>query len=414
MGASATTFWAAAIALITVAGILVRPWRSLEWMWAVAGALAVVLARLVSIPVAAHAVLSGSNVYLFLAGILGLAELARRQGIFEWMASGILRAGGGSQHRLFALLFGVGALVTAVLCNDTTAVVLTSAIVAVLHRAGLRALPYLYACALVAGAASFALPISNPANLVIFGSHLPALRPWVTAFALPTVAALLVTYAAIWLQFRKALKRDYDPVQTAVPLSRSGFVAAIGIVVVAIAIIAVNAFGGPVGLTAAGGFCIALAATSGVDRFAARKVLRSMAWGIIPLVAGLFVIVAALDAAGAVAVAHDALLTLSRLPHWSAHLAIGGGVMVAANVFSNLPVALFAGNALVGQSPATIHATLVAIDLGPNLTVSGSLATLLWLVVLRRENVRVTPWQFVCVSALATVPALIVAELFVR
>lgn len=408
------TVLAITCAVVTVAGILVRPWRTAEWMWALGGAAAVVMLRLVSLPDAVRAVLSGANVYLFLTGILGLAELARRQGIFDWLAARALRAGGGSQHRLFALLFGVGVVVTAILCNDTTAVVLTSAVAAALHRAGLRALPYLYACALVAGAASFVLPMSNPANLVIFGSQLPALWPWLLAFFLPAIAAIAITYLMLMAQFRVHLSAPYDHGPPPARLSRSACVAAWSISIVALGIVAVNAAGGPVGLTAAIGLCLTLALVWPFDRPSPRVVVRSMAWGVLPLVAGLFVIVAALDAAGAVRAVHGGLLAIALLPGWGAHLAIGAAATIAANVFNNLPVALFAGTALAGQSASTTHAALVAIDLGPNLSVTGSLATILWLVVLRREHVRVTPWQFLLVSAIATIPALIAAELLVR
>jgi len=383
-------------------------------MWALGGAVAVVMLRLVSLPDAGRAVLSGANVYLFLAGILGLAELGRRQGIFDWLAARALRAGGGSQQRLFALLFGVGVVVTAVLCNDTTAVVLTSAVVVTLHRAGLRALPYLYACALVAGAASFVLPMNNPANLVIFGSQLPALWPWLLAFFLPAVAAIAITYLMLVAQFRVHLRAAYDQGPPPARLPLSARVAAWSISIVAFGIVAVNAANGPVGLTAAVGLCLTLALVWAFDRSSPLVVVRSMAWGVLPLVAGLFVIVAALDAVGAVRAVHGGLLAIALLPGWGAHLAIGAAATIAANVFNNLPVALFAGTALVGQSAGTTHAALVAIDLGPNLSVTGSLATILWLVVLRREHVRVTPWQFLLVSAIATVPALIAAELLVR
>ncbi len=68
------------------------------------------------------------------------------------------------------------------------------------------------------------------------------------------------------------------------------------------------------------------------------------------------------------------------------------GVALLCNVLNNLPVGLLAGNVLhTAQVPETLKsAVLIGIDLGPNLSVTGSLATILWLVALRRENVTVS------------------------
>ncbi|HEY5258111.1 MAG TPA: ArsB/NhaD family transporter, partial [Candidatus Baltobacteraceae bacterium] len=145
-------------------------------------------------------------------------------------------------------------------------------------------------------------------------------------------------------------------------------------------------------------------------------VARGVSWGIIPLVAGLFVVVAALDRAGALGDAQHLLATAARLPSWSASLAVAAATAVACNLFNNLPVALFAGAAIHGVAVPTAlsHTVLVAVDLSPNLSLTGSLATLLWLIVLRREGIIVTPWQFVRLGALVTIPALLLAVAVVR
>ena len=81
----------------------------------------------------------------------------------------------GSCSRLFLLVYGVGTLVTIFMSNDATAVVLTPAILTAVRKAKVTPLPYLFVCALIANAASFVLPISNPANLVVFHTGMPPL-----------------------------------------------------------------------------------------------------------------------------------------------------------------------------------------------------------------------------------------------
>ena len=71
---------------------------------------------------------------------------------------------------------------TIFLSNDATAVVLTPAVYAATRARGVEPLPYLFVCAFIANAASFVLPISNPANLVVFGDHMPPLVEWLAPF----------------------------------------------------------------------------------------------------------------------------------------------------------------------------------------------------------------------------------------
>src|SRR6476469_5327280 len=158
------------------------------------GALLLLVLRLLSPSQAFAAVRQGTSVYLFLAGMLLLAELARRQGLFDYLASHAVIAAKGSRARLFLLVYGVGIVVTAVLSNDATAVVLTPAVYAAVKKTGAPVLPYLLICAFIANAASFVLPISNPANLVIFGGHMPHLAAWLAQFGLPSVISIGVTY----------------------------------------------------------------------------------------------------------------------------------------------------------------------------------------------------------------------------
>src|SRR5690242_17713754 len=158
-----------AIWLAATAAMLARPWRLPEALWAGAGAVALVAAGLVPLGAAAKAIARGADVYLFLAGMMLLSEMARREGLFDWLAGHAVRWARGSRHRLFVLVYAIGVGVTAFMSNDATAVVLTPAVFAAARRAEADPLPALFACAMVANAASFVLPISNPANLVLYG-----------------------------------------------------------------------------------------------------------------------------------------------------------------------------------------------------------------------------------------------------
>src|SRR5215472_11785652 len=123
------------VAALTTAGILLRPFRLPEAFWAVAGALLLCLGGLLAVPDALAAVARGYDVYLFLAGMMLISELARKTGLFDHVAALAVRAARGSARRLFVLIYGFGIAVTAFMSNDATAVVLTPAVIAATRAA---------------------------------------------------------------------------------------------------------------------------------------------------------------------------------------------------------------------------------------------------------------------------------------
>jgi arsenical pump membrane protein len=395
--------------------MLTRPRGVPEWCSALLGAAVLLIAGLVPPNIAAHALWDGLDVYLFLAGMIVLAELARVEGVFDWLAAMIVPQARGSTAKLFGLVYGLGVVVTALLSNDATVLLLTPAILAVVRRAGAPALPFVFACAFVANAASFLLPISNPANLVVF-RQLPALQPWLFAFGVPSVVAITCTYAVLHIMHAKTLNARHDAESVRVRLSSSGKLAAIAVAISAVLLVLCAALGWPVGRAAFLLGAAALVLLARADSSSTRTVLRESPWSIIPMVGGLFIIVAALDSSGAVRMTRMFFESAAHMVQPISSFVAGGAITCAANLFNNLPVGVLARYAL--HSPnvpsQTAHAVLVGVDLGPNLSVTGSLATLLWLVALRREGIAITPWQFARTGFAVTLPALALALLTVR
>src|ERR1700739_1701352 len=173
------------ISAIRIALMLFRPFGVPEFVWTAAGALLLCVFRLIPLKLAGYAVAEGMDVYLFLTGMMLLSELGRRDGVFAWLANSAGRGAAGSSRHLFTLIYGVGTVVTIFMSNDATAVVLTPAVFTAVRKSKAEPLPYLFACALIANAASFVLPISNPANLVVFRTRMPPLAQWLGGLAPP-------------------------------------------------------------------------------------------------------------------------------------------------------------------------------------------------------------------------------------
>lgn len=399
-----------AICAGATAGVIARPFRWPEAIWAVGGALLLLVTGLIAPAAAWGAVLKGSDVYLFLIGMMLLSEAAREQGVFDWVANLAAARANGSATRLFTLVFLTGVAVTTFLSNDATAVVLTPAVYAVARQAEVKPLPLLFACALVANAASFVLPISNPANLVLYASDLPRLGAWLGAFALPSVLALVATYAGLRFLFRDALSGTAAQGE-GVSLSTGGRLALIGIGATATLLTIASAVGWDLGWPTFGAglaTAIAVQARAGETPL---PLLRRVSWSVLLLVAGLFVMVEALAETGlihwlATQVMHGAATDLRATA-----AAAGGLLAVGSNAINNLPAGLIAAQTIAAAHPPKliVDALLIGVDLGPNLSITGSLATILWLIAIRREGEDVSFFQFLRVGVVTTVPALILA-----
>jgi len=396
---------------LAIAGVILRPFRWPEYVWAIAGAVIVILIGVVPVSAALAAADRGTDVYLFLVGMMLLSEIAREEGLFDFLARHAVGWSKGSRARLFVIVYAVGTLVTAFMSNDATAVVLTPAVAAAARAAKVPSLPYLYVCAFIANAASFVLPISNPANLVLYGDHMPALPVWLMRFALPSVLAIIATFVSLRLSQARDLSGSIDDPDRPEALGTGGWLAAFGIIATAIVLVVASSLGWQLGLpTFIAGIAVAILVLL-VSRQSPMPILTHISWGVLPLVAGLFILVEGLDQTGVLSRLGGALKSgMSQSVPMTAAIS-GALVAFGSNIFNNLPVGLVAASvshAVNAPVPVT-NALLIGVDLGPNLSVTGSLATILWLIALRREKVTVSGLRFLGLGVVTMVPALILA-----
>lgn len=394
--------------------MLVRPKNIPEVYWVASGASLLVLFRLIPLTLAGKAIAAGRDVYFFLIGMMLLSALARDYGVFDWVAAKSIQAAKGSCARLFILLYALSTMVTVCLSNDATAVVLTPAVLAAVRRSKTHPLPFLFTCAMVANAASFVLPISNPANLVVFHSGMPRLGKWLAFFLLPSLLSIVVTFLVLRWYFRKDLRQTIDAPELKInaKLNTDGKLVLTGLALVVGVLLLVSSLDMSLGLPT----CTAALCITAIICLRNRKnplpLVKAVSWRTLGLVAALFVLVYALKSIGALAVTQHLLYRAEALGSFPAALLTAFAVALSNNLVNNLPVGLIAG--------ATIHAAhihglmvnaiLIGVDLGSNLSVTGSLATILWLIALRKEKIDVSAWDFLKVGAIA-MPAALLASM---
>jgi arsenical pump membrane protein len=396
------------LSLIALAATLAAAVRRPTWLpeaaVAAGGAALLVALGTISFSGARHALGALGPTVGFLAALLVLAEGCRREGVFTAIGARIALAARGRATRLLALTFTACAAVTAVLGLDATVVLLTPVVFATAARLRTSPKPHVYACTHLANSASLLLAVSNLTNLLAFRASGLSFTRFAALMALPWLAAIAVE----WIVLRRFFAVELGRPQLAAASMTDGTessplppfaLAVLGLTLAGFAFSSPLAIA-PVWFAAAGAAALTLPA---LLRSTATPlgVLRAAEPGFLVFVLGLGVIVAVASDNGLRSAVTGILPTGASLPDL---LAIAALSAVLANLLNNLPATLILVPVAAAIGTGPVLAVLVGVNIGPNLTYAGSLATLLWRRALRAQDTEVELGEFTRLGLL-TVPA---------
>jgi len=338
-----------------------------------------------------------------LAALLVLGDGCERAGLFDALAARLARGARGSGSRLLGLVVLAAAGVTAVLGLDATVVLLTPAAFAAAAKARLGGRPAIYACAHLANSASLLLPISNLTNLLAFRASELSFARFAALMALPWVVAIAIEWGALRWAFRRELSlrgREVGARPRAGAAAEAMPPFAVAPLVVLALTLAGFVIAGPLGLDAAwpaaGGALLMVVVT--------RASWRAIDLPLLGFVLGLGLIVRALADHGLGDLVSDVL------PQDVGLFALLGAALLAAllaNLLNNVPALLLLLPAAAAAGPETVLAVLIGVNCGPNLTYTGSLATLLWRRILHDRGHEPDHAEFHLLGALTVPPILI-------
>jgi arsenical pump membrane protein len=402
------------VGVLTLIGIMTRPFRWNEALIAMAGAGILLLLGLISPADAFYTLVRDWNTFLFFLGMMALSALAEAAGLFDWLAAQAARFARKSAARLFLNVFLLGSLISAVLSNDATALILTPIVYVLVTKLRLPVLPYLFACTFIADTASFLLPVSNPINIIIISRFPLDLWTFMRLLFVPSLVVIAINIGIFFLLYRKQLKGTFDierlpSVQQAVRHKAYFRYTCCVLALVSLAYVIASAVQLPLSLIALAGALLLLIGAIYWRQLSLTETAKRISWSIFGFIAGMFIVVRAIEDTGLTTLFGNWLIHLSGGTRFGAVMVGTLGAALGTNLINNVPMAVVMISALGGiqhAAPALQHgflaATIFGCDLGPNLTTVGSLATVLWLLILRQRDVDVSGLDYFKVGVVVT------------
>jgi arsenical pump membrane protein len=420
-----------AILVLVLVGVV---WRPRVFIWtnglpvfipAVLGAILALILGLVGLSTLGTIVGRVWDASFTLIGLFMLSAALEANNFFEWAARSLARVANGSPWRLYLLMSFLTIAVTIFLGNDGAILGMTAIVAKLVKRTFPKNeaiwWPYIFVTGFLADAFSGFLVPDNLTNIIVASTyHLPFVL-FMVQMSFPMVLAAAVAITCFAIRFRTVLfvrEEKYDIVLFKHPTSVLGdlltFKVNLGALFILIAghLIIGGIFHQPVSFVVVPVALFMLFFSQLRRLSTAREVLFAAPWEVLFYALGMFVVITAamtppvINTFLTITPLHTLILGQKSL---EGVFAAGGLLAVLSALTNNLPATL-AGILLLGTvrhpSMLAIYAIILGVDIGPKLTPYGSLATLLWMGILKREGIKVAWGQFIKENTLIAVLAL--------
>jgi arsenical pump membrane protein len=410
--------------LIFIATIVLVIWqpRGLGVGWsATLGAVLALLTGVVSlgdIPEVWHIVWNATATFI---AVIIISLLLDEAGFFEWAALHVARWGKGSTRKLFAFIILLGAAVSALFANDGAALILTPIVIAMLlalRFSPAATLAFVMAAGFIADTASLPFVVSNLVNIVSADYFNIGFAEYASVMVPVNVVSVLATLAMLLWFFRRELPATYDLAQLHQPSEairdRPTFIAGwLVLVMLLVGFFVIEPLGVPISVIAAVCALILYVVAARGHAIDTAKVLKGAPWQVVVFSLGMYLVVYGLKNAGLTDYIAQILNVFAGYGIWGASLGTGLLTALMSSIMNNMPTVLVGALSIHAAEvdgvvqQAMVYANIIGCDLGPKITPIGSLATLLWLHVLAKKDIKVSWGYYFKTGIVLTLPILV-------
>jgi arsenical pump membrane protein len=415
-------YLAIAIFVVTLIFVIWQP-RGLSIGWSAMGG--AILALLFGVDTL-HNVWSVTKIVwdatLTFVAIIIISTILDKIGFFEWAALKMAHAAKGDGRRVFLYVILLGALVSAFFANDGAALILTPIVLEKVHLLKFdmkRMIPFIMASGFIADTTSLPLMVSNLVNIVSAGYFRIGFLSYAAHMIVPDLFSLAISIVVLYWFFHKDIPRTYNPSNLPTPrdaIVHDGMFRAswwiLGILLVGYMLTEILHI--PVSFVAGAIAIVFLILGQRTKVIRPWSVVRDAPWAIVVFSIGMYVVVYGLRNAGLTGNLGHVLQTTTHGGLYAGTLATGFVAAILSSIMNNMPTVMFdalsihATHVSSAMHQMMVYANVVGCDLGPKITPIGSLATLLWLHVLRKRGITITWGRYFRTGILLTIPTLFV------
>ncbi|WP_342047295.1 arsenic transporter [Bacillus sp. OTU530] len=371
-----------------------------------------------------------------------MAVILESFGFFHWSAARLANAAKGSGYRLYWYIQLLCFLMTLLFNNDGSILITTPILILLLKNLRLKPhqqIPYLLTGALIATASSAPIGVSNIVNLIALNIvHMTLYMHTAMMFVPATLGLLFMSWLMYVVVKRKLPKRlpdsvydiehifftkNFHPlkgsltVETKRQRTRFMLKVLLFVFIMRCLLFVASYFAIPIEIVAVLGSVVLLVwrwyhlRTNPVD------ILKKTPWHILIFAFSMYVIIYGLHNAGLTAMLVKLCEPIVNEGLLYASFVMGGLVSVLSNFFNNHP-ALMVGTITLtemGLDPVTLKtiylANIIGSDMGSLLLPIGTLASLIWMHILRQNKIKVKWKDYLSVS-LVVIPPVTIVTLF--